>query len=237
MKKIIGIAGTVKEAENSKVPGIEQVYVNDDYIRAVENAGGVPLILPVVNDEENIKLQVKTCDAIILSGGQDINPLFYGEEPHKNLGLTNFRVDEYQIKLVKFALEERKRILGICRGNQVLNIACGGTLYQDLSEVNENTLKHFQESSRYYYSHRIKVEGGTVLSKLLGCEALVNSFHHQCIKKLGEGLKAAAFASDGIIEAAEMTGRDYVIGVQWHPEMMSANSEAMMILFKELMNF
>ncbi|MFA6940141.1 MAG: gamma-glutamyl-gamma-aminobutyrate hydrolase family protein [Clostridiaceae bacterium] len=237
MKKIIGIAGTVKEAENSKVPGIEQAYVNDDYIRAAENAGGVPLILPVVNDEENIKLQVKTCDAIILSGGQDINPLFYGEEPHKNLGFTNLRVDEYQIKLVKFALEQRKRILGICRGNQVLNVACGGTLYQDLSEVNENTLKHFQESSRYYYSHRIKVEAGTILSKLLGGEALVNSFHHQCIKELGKGLKAAAFASDGIIEAAEMIDRDFVMGVQWHPEMMSANSETMMILFKELINF
>jgi len=237
MKKIIGIAGTVKEAENSKVLGIEQAYVNDDYIRAAENAGGVPLILPVVNDEENIKLQVKTCDAIILSGGQDINPLFYGEEPHKNLGLTNLRVDEYQIKLIKFALEQRKRILGICRGIQILNVACGGTLYQDLSEIKEDTLKHFQESSRYYYSHKIKVEAGTALSKLLGDETLVNSFHHQCIKELGKGLKAAAFASDGVIEAAEMPDRNFVIGVQWHPEMMSVNSETMMILFRELMNF
>lgn len=217
------------------MPGLERAYVNDDYIKAVEKAGGTPLILPVIDNIQNIKKQIELCEAIVISGGQDIHPIFYNEEPNQKLGLVYSRVDEYQLNLAKIALEYNKPILGICRGHQLLNIACGGTLYQDLSEIKGDILKHFQQGKRYDYSHKISINKNSILGNLLGEERLVNSFHHQCIKELGKGLKISAVATDGVIEAIEMEEKKFVMGVQWHPEMMVTESDEMLIIFDKLM--
>lgn len=233
-KPIIGIAGNLFNAPNGIINGLEFSYAVEDYIRAVEKAGGVPLILPVIKDHDAIISQVKLCSGIVMTGGQDVHPLFYNEEPHEKLGYVNSEIDEYQIKILKIALEENKPILGICRGHQLLNVVCGGTLYQDLSEMPGITLKHFQEGKRYDYSHKINIKSDSILRKLFGKEVLVNSYHHQCIKDVGEGLRAIAKASDGAIEAVQMKGRDYVVGIQWHPEMMAVGSDMMLVLFGEL---
>lgn len=234
MRRTVGIIGNILTMESGLMPGLERAYVNDDYIRAVEKAGGIPIVLPVIGEYENIKKQIDHCEAIIISGGQDIHPMFYNEEPNQKLGLVYSKVDQYQIDLTKLALEDNKPILGICRGHQVLNVACGGTLYQDLSVINDNILKHSQQGKRYDYSHKVNIKEGSILRNLLGEEKLVNSFHHQCIKDLGRGLKVSAVASDGVIEAVEMEGKDFVVGVQWHPEMMVTESDDMLIIFKEL---
>lgn len=233
-KPIIGVVGNILTMENGKIIGLERACVNDDYIRAAEKAGGVPFILPVIKDDEAIFAQVKACDGIIVSGGQDVHPLFYNEEPRHKLGYVYSRVDEYQIKVVKTALKEEKPILGICRGHQILNVVCGGTLYQDLSEMPGDILKHYQEGKRYECSHKIEIKSGSILGDLFGDEVLVNSYHHQCIKDLGEGLEVVANALDGSIEAVEMIGKDFVMGVQWHPEMMVSGSDTMLKIFEEL---
>lgn len=234
MRQTVGIVGNILTMENGIMPGLERAYVNDDYIRAVEKAGGIPIVLPVIGEYEKIKKQIELCDAIIISGGQDIHPMFYNEEPNQKLGLVYSKVDQYQISLAKLALENNKPILGICRGHQVLNVACGGSLYQDTSEMDGNILKHSQQGKRYDYSHKIIIKEDSMLRNLLGEESLVNSFHHQCIKDLGKGLKVSAVATDGVIEAIEMEGMNFVLGVQWHPEMMVTESEDMMVIFKEL---
>jgi len=233
-KPIIGITGNILNTPNARISGLERSYANDDYIRAVEKAGGVPLILPVIKDDEAILSQVKLCDGLILTGGQDVHPIFYKEEPHEKLGYIDSEIDEYQIKIIKIALEKKKPILGICRGHQLLNVVCGGTLYQDLSEIEGVILKHRQDGKRYDASHKILIKSDSILRKLFGKEVLVNSFHHQCIKDVGEDLEIIAKASDGVIEAVQMKGQDFVVGVQWHPEMMAVGSDSRLVLFKEL---
>ena len=231
-KPVIGIASIFLTEKD----GIIRSYVNDDYIEAVELAGGIPIILPVVNEKENIESQIELCDGIILPGGQDVNPLFYHEEPHMKLSYVCSKVDEYQTKLAQMSLESDLPVLGICRGLQLLNVVCGGTLYQDLSEISSGTIKHVQDSVRHEYSHRIKTKQKSIIGCLLGSEALVNSFHHQCIKEPGKDLEVTATASDEVIEAVEMKNKKFVVGVQWHPEGMAARDEKMLGIFKELIS-
>jgi putative glutamine amidotransferase len=235
-KPRIGIAGNIFTMESGPIAGIERAYVNDDYIQAVERAGGVPILLPVVNHEACILAQIESCSGFVFPGGNDIHPKYYASEAHLNLGDINSRVDEYQLKLIRSALESQKPILGICRGAQLLNVACGGTLLQDLSEAPNSCLKHFQNSRRYEVMHRVKTASGSILENLLGSEFWVNSTHHQVIREVGAGLTVIATASDGVIEAVLMNDRDFVLGVQWHPEMMVSKSDPMMVLFERLVN-
>jgi putative glutamine amidotransferase len=233
-KPRIGIAGNIFAVESGPVPGIERAFVNDDYIQAVERAGGVPILLPVVNHEECILAQIESCSGLIFPGGQDIHPKYYGSEARISLGDVNSRVDEYQLKLIRSALESRKPILAICRGQQLLNVACGGTLLQDLSEAPNKCLAHFQNNGQNELLHPVKAVSGSMLENLLGREFWVNSSHHQAIQDIGTGLTVIATASDGVIEAVLMGDRDFVLGVQWHPERMAAKSDLMMVLFEQL---
>jgi putative glutamine amidotransferase len=143
-------------------------------------------------------------------------------------------VDEYQLKLIRSALESAKPILGICRGHQLLNVACGGTLLQDLSEAPNRCLKHFQNGRQYEVVHQVKTASGSLLENWLGSEFWVNSYHHQAIREVGSGLTVTATASDGVIEALLMGDRNFVLSVQWHPEMMVTSSDQMMVLFEQL---
>jgi putative glutamine amidotransferase len=230
----IGIVGSIFAMESGAIPGIERAYVNDDYVQAVERAGGVPILLPVVNYEESILAQMHSCSGLIFAGGYDIHPKYYAREAYPGLGDVYSRVDEYQLLLIRSALASGKPILGICRGHQLLNVACGGTLLQDLSEAPNRCLKHFQSGRRYEVTHKVKTVSGSILEHMLGSEFWVNSYHHQAIRDLGSGLTAIATASDGVIEGILMSDRDFVLGVQWHPEMMVTQSNQMMVLFEQL---
>jgi putative glutamine amidotransferase len=233
-KPHIGIAGSLFTMENGPNTGIERSFVNDSYIQAVERAEGVPIILPIVTDDECIQAQIESCSGLLFPGGHDIHPKYYDSEAHLHLGDINSRVDEYQLKLIRSSLELNKPILGICRGAQLLNVACGGTLLQDLSEAPNQYLKHFQNGRQYEVMHRVATASGSILENLFGSEFWVNSSHHQAIWDVGSGLTVIATASDGVIEGLQMNDRDFVLAVQWHPEMMTAKSNSMMILFEHL---
>lgn len=233
-KPIIGIAGNIFSMEDYEIPGIDRSYVNEDYIHAVEKAGGIPLVLPVVEGQNLVEEQVDICDGIILTGGQDVNPLLYNEGPHESLGYVNLKVDKYQLKIAEIVIREDKATLGICRGMQMLNIARGGTLYQDLSQMEGEIMKHFQDGERYELSHKIDINKGNILEELWGEKVLINSYHHQCIKDIGEGVEVIAKASDGAIEAVKLEDKSFIIGLQWHPEMMAVEYGEMLAIFDEL---
>lgn len=237
-KPIIGVVGSLSDETRANImESTERVFISEKFINCVEYAGGIPLILAHVREIEDIKAQIDVCDGIMLCGGMDIHPIYYGEEPHEKLGFVNSKEDEYQIKIARMALNLHKPILGICRGHQLLNVVCGGTLYQDLSEILSTTIKHDQISKRYEPYHSINIVKNTKLEEILGSSTLVNSLHHQCIKELGSGLKATAHAKDGIIEAIEMPDRDFVMGLQWHPEEMAMHrDENMLNIFKEFIS-
>lgn len=233
-RPLIGILGSILITEGGVFPGIERAYVNNDYVEAVEKAGGVPVIIPVVCDEKVIEGQIKNVDGVILSGGYDVNPLCYGEEPQQKLGFIFPKIDQYHLKALACCKKFDKPLLGICRGMQILNVAYGGTLYQDISYIDGCNIKHMQSSKRNAPGHNVEIAEGTCLYDILGSIAVTNSFHHQCIKKIAHGFKVAAVAKDGIIEAIENEEDAFTVGVQWHPESMVQDSEAMLGIFKEL---
>lgn len=232
-KPIIGIVGNLLIDQGGMFPGYERAYVNKDYVKSVEKAGGAPVILPLVSDYEVVKIQIEAMDSIIISGGFDVNPLIYGEEPSQKQGFLCPERDEYDLMVIKAAMELNKPILGICRGLQILNVALGGTMYQDLSLIEGCYIKHVQESRPEVAGHTVKVEEGTKLYSIFGEKIITNSFHHQAIKDLAPGFKVAARAKDGVIEAIEKE-EGFVVGIQWHPEMMAGkDNELMLSLFEE----
>ena len=236
MKPFIGILGNIMTMTEECFAGQERAYLNNTYINAIEKADGVPIIIPVTTNEENIRVQISKMDGILLSGGVDVNPVIYNEEPREKLGTINTTLDEFNLIAVEIALELNKPILGICRGLQILNVALGGTLNQDLGYIDGSYIKHVQNAQPYAGTHTIKVSDESVLKNILGEKVYVNSYHHQSIKDLGDGLKAIAYSNDGIIEAIEKQDSSFVIGVQWHPESMVNHSDKMLNLFRNFVN-
>ena len=176
-KKIIGIGGNLMFMEGGLFPGYGKSYVNDDYVQAVASAGGVPLIVPVTTDPEVIEAQVSTIDALVISGGWDVDPLLWGEEPHEKIGSTLPERDTFDQLLIAAARWRGLPILGICRGLQSLNVAMGGMLYQDMSEEEGSFVRHFQCGHPAQATHTVTVALGSVLHRLLGPSLTVNSFH------------------------------------------------------------
>ncbi|OBR90040.1 putative glutamine amidotransferasec [Clostridium ragsdalei P11] len=236
MNTIIGISGNILAMEGGPVPGMKRTYVNSDYVSSVTLAGASPIILPVIENEEYIFDQVKRVDGIIISGGYDVNPILYGEEPRKAQGFTSYELDNFNFKLIKAACSLKKPILGICRGLQIINVYFGGTLYQDLDDKDGFYIKHSQDSSRSFTSHTIFVKKDSILYPILGEKSMVNSFHHQGIKDLAKGFKVGSVAKDGVIESIEKTKDNFILGVQWHPEGLAGNSEQMLEIFKKLVS-
>ncbi len=206
----------------------------ETYLLALENAGADPILLPVYDDDEAMRRYVQLCGGFVLPGGIDVNPLSYGEDPHPLLQGNRLDFDQCELHLIRVILESGKPLLGICRGAQILNVAFGGTLYQDLS-MHEGAQLHSQtEITPGAVSHRIRIEEGSILAELYGSGMCVNSFHHQAVKDLGKGLKATARAYDGIIEAFEAPDYPFVLGVQWHPEQeTNADRTAVLPIFKK----
>jgi len=192
-----------------------------DYARSVEEAGGIPLALPLV-EKENREELLQLVHGLLFSGGGDIGSFHYGEEPARLQGKVYPPLDEHEIYLASRGLEERIPLLGICRGMQVLNVAAGGSLYQDLGEQRTGSLQHYQKMPRPYPVHTVFLAETSLLSRRTGETVLrVNSFHHQAVKDPAPAASVSAVSSDGVVEAVEFGGSSFAVGVQWHPENMS----------------
>lgn len=231
LKPIIGISGSIIVDSSGNFPGYERAYVNNDYVESVIRAGGVPYIIPVTDDEELIKEYTKNIDCLILSGGHDVNPLLWEEEPIKELGETFPKRDRFEFLLIENMLEEEKPILGICRGEQILNVYFGGTLYQDLSLKKGSNIRHNQKLKPDLETHTVEIEKESLLYEILKKDKiLVNSFHHMAIKDVAVGMKVTAFSKDSVIEGIEMREKN-ILAIQWHPEMLSKTNGLMQRLF------
>lgn len=206
-----------------------------NYVTAVEEAGGAPLIMPLSQNAEVLVRVLDACDGLVLTGGFDIDPSWYGEEPHPKIGQINPLRDETEMILAREALRRDMPIFAICRGEQVLNVAAGGSLYQDLeAQRGDDTLQHFQKLTEEYPSHSIRVAEGAWLRQMTGGRDVVrvNSYHHQAVKDLAEGFVVTAVAPDGVIEAIESTCHTFVKGVQWHPELTYKNLDFNFSMFR-----
>lgn len=229
---IIGITSSfVRKTLNS-----EGVYVHHDYHRAILAAGGVPVILPPA-PLHVIPSYLSMCDGFILSGGEDVHPMHYGQSPHEKLGPVFSERDEFELRLTASILEQKKPLLAICRGLQLINVALGGTLWQDIPTQAPSNILHSQSSHRSVPIHQVTLAGHSRLAKIIQETTLsVNSLHHQGIETLGKGLTAVGHSPDDLIEAVEMEGDVFVVGVQWHPESMVPESIEMRRLFSHFIH-
>lgn len=233
MKPLIGIPAhpTLQERNHTIIHSC-----GERYLKSVEKAGGIPLIIPITEDSEAIERFSQMCDGFLIPGGIDVSPLTYGEDPHPLLQMCDLTYDRFETALIQRIDELGKPMLGICRGIQIINTAFGGTLWQDVSLQEGETMKHLQsEMSAASVSHKVSIEKGTLLHQLYGDELYTNSFHHQAVKKTGRGLIVSARTSDGTVEAIEGTGSSFLLAVQWHPEcFISLNDNPMMKIFDAL---
>ena len=216
---VIGITSAyIQHSLNS-----EGVYIHHDYHRAVLEAGGIPIILPATADESAALSYLGLCDGFILSGGEDIDPVFFGEAPIPEMGSIFKERDIMELFLTKKLIEFKVPFLAVCRGIQVLNVACGGSLYQDIPAQLPSAAEHNQKTHRSNAFHTISIAETSLLQNILGVtEPAVNSLHHQAVKELGTGLIKTAVSKDSLIEAIEVEGHPFGIGVQWHPESLAA---------------
>ena len=230
-KPIIGISSSIIVDNSGSFAGYKRAYVNKDYVDAVIRAGGVPLIIPFSTDKEVIISQAQLIDGLILSGGHDINPYNYGQEPSQKIGETFPERDTYEMILLEESKKRNIPILGICRGFQLINVAAGGTLYQDLSLIPGNILKHNQVSNPTLKTHKVEIKENSFISSIFGKETMVNSFHHQALDKVADDFRVVAKASDGVVEAIEHKTYKFLVAVQWHPEMLAVECEKARELF------
>lgn len=221
MRPIIGLS----TMHMSRPTGGTMVVAISNYLWAVEAAGGVPLLIPLSEDLDAVRVLFQLCDGILLPGGEDIDPAYFGEQPHPQLGSVDRVRDEVELALCRWAREQRKPLLGICRGIQVLNVAFGGTLYQDIPSQLPAAADHYAsrrepgDESPERMAHAIVLEPGSWLAARLDAgELMVNTYHHQSVKEAAPGLHIVARSPDGVIEALEGDGDQFVVGVQCHPE-------------------
>ncbi|NMA60405.1 MAG: gamma-glutamyl-gamma-aminobutyrate hydrolase family protein [Firmicutes bacterium] len=198
----------------------DRYYVNNAYIQAVISAGGTPILIPY-QPKEQIRALIELLDGLVLPGGIDVDPNRYGQNPVIECGEIDPYWDELDLTAAGFALERDIPVLAICRGIQVLNIALGGSLVQDIPSQITEPIKHTQEAPRWYATHDVSIQSGSMLKEIWGtAPTRVNSYHHQAVGSLGKGLRVVATAPDGVIEAVESGEHRFVLGVQWHPELM-----------------
>lgn len=220
----------------------ERAYVNASYLNAVQQAGGVPVPLPPQLDAVALGELWQRLDGVLLTGGGDVDPARFGEPRHPTVSDVSPARDALEIELSHWALERGVPLLAICRGLQVLNVALGGSLHQDIPSGSGSPLDHsqkaLQQTRRDQPVHHVKVQEGSRLARILGAlDVDVNSFHHQAVKALGRGLSAVAWSPDGIVEGAEMQEGDrFVVGVEWHPEDLVGHDPAARNLFAALVD-
>ncbi len=227
MKPLIGITcnytpeSTVGIITGFGLSGQHWHMLSNEYILAIEKAGGIPVIVPMCDDIQTGMDLVARLDGILISGGNDVDPCLYGELITKETGNLSPRRDQIEMNVVQYVIKKLNiPILGICRGIQLINVAFGGTIYQDLEKSGYR--EHFlARVPMNHYVHTVNLVENSLIQRIIGSTNLkVNSYHHQAVKKVADGFVATAFSEEGVIEVIEMPGDRYVLGIQWHPEML-----------------
>ncbi len=238
MKPVIAVMGPHGQNLLYNSVSISTVSLNEVYANSVIRAGGIPFVIPPLTEKEDLFRLIDQCDGILLPGGEDVDPMFYHQSPSAKLGRINRTFDEAWIAVGRYAVEKGIPIMGICRGMQIMNVALGGSLYQDLSEVNPSHLLHGQHQDRSYPIHSVDVDKDSNLARILGQEQVyTNTMHHQSVHEVGKGLKVVAHTEDGIVEALEdERGTGMIQLVQWHPEELQDSVPCMRNLFKNLID-
>ena len=221
MRPRIGITCRIKYEDEFHPPVIG---VSEPYIESIMEAGGAPVLIPLTDDMELLREIYDSIDALFIPGGEDVHPKFYNETPHPKLGDTCEIRDITEIQLIRWAYDDNTPVLGICRGIQVINVALGGTLVQDIEEQSATDLDHRAKESKAMWdagAHQLLLDRGSRLAAVLGKERVtVNSLHHQAVKALAPKLTKTAEADDGTVEALEAKGKNFFIALQCHPEML-----------------
>jgi putative glutamine amidotransferase len=214
MKPLIGILSRYSSDNN-------QYNLPDAYTKSIQRNGGTPIIIPPLFDAEYQQLY-DAVDGVLFTGGPDVDPLLYGEEPLPKQGVIEPMRDDFELKLAKIALAGNKPVLGICRGLQTLNTAAGGTLIQDIPSQVKDPIKHVQEAKAWYGTHHVRLEPGSKIHNIFGKDSVVsNSFHHQACKDPAPGFKPTGWSEDDVIEVLEIDSPVWKLCVQWHPEHMA----------------
>ncbi len=220
-KPLIGITTTHYQPRDP-LPGSG---VSEAYIRAVHDAGGLPLLIPSGMAAGELEALLGRIDGLLFTGGGDIDPRFFNGRPHNRVYNIIPERDETELSLVRMAVERQRPFLGICRGIQVVNVALGGTLYTDIADQMPGALTHKYED-RKYLAHSVHTQAGSRLADILGTTNLqANSLHHQGVDKVASSLTPTAWAPDGLVEGVEITGHPYGLAVQWHPEWLQERQE------------
>jgi len=214
---LIGVAAqyrTTGEFLRTKIWGLLEPY-----IKALEAQGASVIVLPP-QAQDHLPAILKRLDGLLLPGGMDVDPALYGEEPILEMGEVSAERDALEVYLAQYAAKNGLPTLGICRGIQVLNVALGGSLYQDLSAQGLRQIQHYQRSESGTLGHYAELSGKSFLNNLFSHRFRVNSYHHQALKDLAPGLRSIAVAPDGVVEAVQLEGHPFFAGVQWHPELL-----------------
>ncbi len=212
MKKVIGLIPLYDDEKDS-------LWMLPGYMKVLEACGALPIVLPLTSDPAELRDAFSLCDGILMTGGHDVDPELYGEKASEACGIPCRPRDEMERFLFSLCLQEDKPVLGICRGIQLMNVLLGGDLYQDLPTEHPSDTEHHMSPPYDRPIHRVEVEAGTRLSDLIGAgEYAVNSYHHQAVKTLAPRARAMARSEDGLVEALEVPGQRFAVGVQWHPE-------------------
>ena len=224
---IIGI--TAGEIINKDEPWAPITHgQSQTYVEAIVHAGGIPFVLPLVDDSAINRGTYDYVDAILFAGGNDINPALFGENRHPTVTDVSILRDTVEMRLMRWTLESDRPLLGICRGMELLNVACGGTLHQDIASVLPEASDHDLSTVARdieHVAHQLRLKTSSRLATIVAANSLgTNTHHHQAINKVGGGLEAVAWSEDGVIEAIEAPDKPFVIGVQSHPESMEARS-------------
>lgn len=198
----------------------ERLWMRPNYLRAVVQTGGLPLILPLTGDDEDVAALAGLCDGFLFTGGPDVHPALYHEETMRCCGSINPQRDRLEILLLNQAVQLDKPVLGICRGIQLINVALGGSLYQDIpAQAQGEPIAHYQQPPYNVPVHNVFIEKDSPLYRILHkTQMMVNSMHHQAVKDLSPQLRCAARSRDGLAECVYMPDKRFFMGVQWHPE-------------------
>jgi putative glutamine amidotransferase len=238
-RPLIGIPAQTLQAIDDIPEGLPHSWVmNSRYFHAAAEAGAVPVVIPLFHEDlETLRGIYERMDGLLLAGGVDMDPHTFGEPPHPRLGKTDHARDVVELALATWAIADRKPVLGLCRGHQVLNVALGGTLWQDIGSQVPEAIKHdyFPTAgyARDYLAHDVSVMPGSRLHAAFEVPSVpVNSMHHQAVKTLAPSLRASAHSSDGMVEGLESGTEHFLVGVQWHPEVFEDRDERTRRLFR-----
>ena len=234
-KPLIGCTTYRKTADHS--PPNDILGLMPSYLEAVKAAGGIPVMIPLGLSDDDLRTAVQQMDGILLPGGGDIEPGIYQGQGHPTVGGVDEDRDRVEITVARTAVTQQKPLLAICRGLQVLNVALGGSLWEDVELLMPQAMhhEHVHSHPRNYLAHNVTIEPDSLLAKQLGMtETAVNSLHHQGIRRLAADLRATAVAPDGLIEGVEVISHPFALGVQWHPENLIHDVPHMLRLFRGL---